>query len=257
MFMKKVLLSLLLFFVFSGVLSAKKLERLKGFYIGGSVGGMDGMSSKDNLKDIEDIYHNEHNKLELLVDRVPSLTTNLFDPKSFCGLEIGYELPLIRENQLLGVRFGYNWHEVIELVTSEVYQSIFTKEGLKEVRSDLTLENEMRSIPVTVYYKYEFKKTKFSVLSGVGLTFVEMKVMQTNKEENIDDKQERIYRSGSKASPHLAGGLEYRFSKLLALSFDLKYTINSETKWEIYGTDLFFKRELGFQGAFTIRFYAF
>jgi hypothetical protein len=254
--MKKVLLPLLMFFVFSGVLSAKSLESLKSFYIGGTVGGMDGMSSKDNLKDIEDICH----KLNPLVYTLPSLTTNLFDPKSFCGLEIGYELPLIRENQLLGVRFGYNWHEVINLTAKTVYSIIYTKEDRdKEVSSGWALENEMRSIPVTVYYKYEFKETKFSVLGGVGLTFVEMKVMQTNKEENIDDKQyERIYRSGSKASPHIAGGLEYRFSKLLGLSFDLKYTINSETKWEIYGTDLpDFKRELGFQGAFTVRFYAF
>ncbi|MDR3124374.1 MAG: porin family protein [Endomicrobium sp.] len=234
---------------------------MKSFYIGGTVGGMDGMSSKDNLKDIEDICHNVHNKLYPL-HGPPWLTTNLFDPKSFCGLEIGYELPLIRENQLLGVRFGYNWHEDMYLVVKTVYSSIPTEVNsrltLKEVSSEWTLENVMQSIPVTVYYKYEFKKTKFSVLGGVGLTFVEMKVIQTNEQKNLDDKQEeRIYRSGSKASPHIAGGLEYRFSKLLGLSFDLKYTINSETKWEIYGTDYVFKRELGFQGAFTIRFYAF
>jgi opacity protein-like surface antigen len=120
----------------------------------------------------------------------------------------------------------------------------------------MILKNKMQSIPVTAYYKYEFKESKFSVLGGVGLTIIDMKWAYTYSAEGEGIKESSVEnKNASKTSPHIAAGLEYRFSKLLALSLDLKYTINSEIKCSDSPDSA--KRELGFQGAFTVRFYAF
>jgi opacity protein-like surface antigen len=117
----------------------------------------------------------------------------------------------------------------------------------------MTLKNKMRSIPVTVYYKYEFKESKFSVLGGVGLTLIDVNIDMNIEMQTGQNASQNT--SKAKTSPHIAGGLEYRFSKLLALSLDLKYTINSEIEQQLFTVS--FKRGLGFQGALTVRFYAF
>ncbi|MDR2066633.1 MAG: porin family protein [Endomicrobium sp.] len=222
--MKKVLLPLLMFFVFSGVLSAK------GFYIGGT----GGMAGTDNFKDCK----NE------IKETNPYATVDLSQSKFFYGLEIGYESPLISENQLLGVRGGYNWHDTISF-------DVKANNGGRTI-----FKNKMQSIPVTAYYKYEFKESKFSVLGGVGLTIIDMKWIYTYSFESGGSKESsEENKNVSKASPHIAVGLEYRFSKLLGLSFDLKYTIGSEIKFDDSASTA--KRELGFQGALAVRLYAF
>jgi outer membrane protein W len=158
---------------------------------------------------------------------------------------VGYESPLISENELLGVRCGYNWHDTLTLTT---------KMNSKGLVLEKPFKNKMQSIPVTVYYKYEFKESKFSVFGGAGATFMNLKWMFV---DNMDNNKKELDKS--KVSPHIAAGLEYRSSKLLGLLLDLKYTIGSEIKCKLSEEDdsLYFKRELGFQGALAVRFYAF
>jgi opacity protein-like surface antigen len=243
MFMKKVLLPVLMFFVFSGVLSAENLESLKGFYIGCTAGMVAG---SDSFGDLKKAYEKDPNPDP---DVSRNVDAELSQPKFFYGLEIGYESPLISENKLLGVRCGYNWHG-----TSSLKVNTTAIEGEEVAKSEATVKSKMQSIPVTLYYKYEFEESKFSVLGGIGLTIINMKLTSTFK-NSTSTKTETTEGNFSKTrtSPHIAGGLEYRFSKLVALSLDLKYTINSEVKYN----DVPFKRDLGFQGALAVRFYAF
>ncbi|MDR0617820.1 MAG: hypothetical protein LBG23_03540 [Endomicrobium sp.] len=66
-------------------------------------------------------------------------------------------------------------------------------------KGELTFKSKMQSIPVTVYYKYEFKDSKFSVLGSVGLTIIDMKWTSTDNYNNTQSKRRML----SKSKRHL------------------------------------------------------
>jgi opacity protein-like surface antigen len=208
--MKKVLAAVLAVFSMAIVAGASDL---KGFYIGGSLGMAGG------------------NNFEKLQDRLTDAgVSSKFNDSTFAyGLELGYEAPVISDNQLLGARLGVTWHDEIKL-------------ELKNTDPSASVANRAYTIPVSVYYKHLFADSKFALMGGLGVTFVNMtwESKLNSSSDNYND---------SKASPHIIAGAEYKFTEVFALGIDLKYAFDTEIKRQV------FKRDFNFQGALAARFY--
>jgi hypothetical protein len=101
------------------------------------------------------------------------------------------------------------------------------------------------SFPITAYYKHDNGIKKVSFYGGAGVTFIKTKF----DEESYGSYDISV--SHSKVFPHIAGGLEYKFTKLFALGLDLKYNISA--KVEKNGLTL--SDRSGLNGALAARFY--
>lgn len=147
------------------------------------------------------------------------------------SLEFLYEFPLQAGDEVnkLGIKAGFDFYGENELKIKNYYYG---------VRGRFT-ENTW-ALPITGYYKYDGGLKNFSFYGGAGVTFI-----KTEVEVGVEDW------SKSKLFPHIAGGAEYRFTKLFALGLDLKYNIGAKLEKE--GGTL--SDRSGFSGALAGRFY--
>lgn len=145
------------------------------------------------------------------------------------SLEFLYEFPLRPGDEVnkLGVKAGLDFYGENELKVNNYY-----------VRGRVT-ENTY-ALPITGYYKYDGGLKNFSFYGGAGLTFI-----RTKLEADSEDI------SKNKLFPHIAGGAEYRFTKLFALGLDLKYNISAKVEKD--GATL--SDRSGFSAALAGRFY--
>ena len=143
------------------------------------------------------------------------------------SLEFLYEFPLHTGDEVnkVGVKAGLDFYGENELKNNYL--------GIKATENTWAL-------PITGYYKYDGGLKNFSFYGGAGVTFI-----KTEVEVGVEDW------SKSKLFPHIAGGAEYRFTKLFALGLDLKYNIGAKLEKE--GGTL--SDRSGFSGALAGRFY--
>jgi opacity protein-like surface antigen len=207
--MKKVLAAVLAVFSMAVVAGASDL---KGFYIGGSLGAAGG------------------NNFEKIQDDMTGVNTKFNDSNFAYGLELGYESPVISDKQLLGARLGVTWHDEIKLEVTDI------------LNNKASVANTAYTIPLSVYYKQLFADSKFALMGGLGVTFVNM-TWETKLNGSSEDY------SDSKTAAHVIAGAEYKFTEVFALGIDLKYAFGTEIKRYDY------KRDFDFQGALAARFY--
>ena len=186
-----------------------------GFYIGIRIGS-------GGTNNFNDVYNPKVVSIE--------------DPKDVSGLEIGYELPIYKLDSsydesskgLVGIRVGF-----------EGYNSNFLNVEDGFSRTNYAFHSVV-IIPVTLYYKYFFGESRFSMTGGFGVSFINASVYDTVVEEET-----------STSSGHVLIGLEYRLFRFFSLGVDLKATPASEVKCGPY------KRDFCYQVAAAIRFYIF
>ena len=146
------------------------------------------------------------------------------------SLEGLYEWDLSDEANKIGVKLGV-----------DIY-------GDNELKLDWESEKYTETtyaFPLTAYYKRDNGIKNWSWFAGAGLT-----LLKTELESKIAGWGKETT-SKSKVFPHITAGAEYRFSKLFALGFDVKYNIAAKVK----KNDTVMSDRSGFGAAITGRFY--
>ena len=153
-------------------------------------------------------------------------STELTEGDGFMGLEVLYEWNLAPKDQI-GVKLGLDWYNKNELELGDPFNDTFKETTFV--------------IPLTAYYKRNNGVQALSYFGGVGISFINTKMKDSDGDS--DDK--------SKVFPHITVGAEYRFTEVFALGLDLKYNIAAKVEKD---GDVYSDRS-GFNGALAARFY--
>ena len=130
----------------------------------------------------------------------------------------------------LGLRFGFDFYGENKLELKGFYSGDYTETTY--------------SFPITVYYRRDNGVKGWSYFGGAGVTFLRTEAEYKGYGGNEE-------RNKSKVFPHIAAGVEYRFTELFALGLDARYNFGAKVKkdgWVISDRS-------GFGAAIAGRFY--
>ena len=104
------------------------------------------------------------------------------------------------------------------------------------------------AFPFTVYYRRDNGVKGWSYFGGAGITFLntELEYNGSFKAASGKDKDDE-----TKVFPHIAAGVEYRFTELFALGLDARYNFNAKVKKD----GIVYSDRSGFGAALAGRFY--
>lgn len=148
----------------------------------------------------------------------------------YFSIEVLHEWALNDEANKIGFKAGWDMYGENELKLKAM--------GLTE-----KITEETYAFPFTLYYKRDNGVQKFSWFAGAGVTIMHTKVEASGPESDDDSK--------TKVFPHIAAGVEYRFTQVFALGLDARYNIAAKVKKD---GDVYSNRS-GFGAALTGRFY--
>jgi opacity protein-like surface antigen len=113
------------------------------------------------------------------------------------------------ESSALGIKAAFDLHQ---------------QDEMDEKTLPMNIKIKSYKIPLTVYYKYKPSSLGLHPWGGAGVTMAYTKWQSPGYSDETDRK----------TGLHVTGGVEYRFTNLIALGLDLTYTFNVKTSNGFY-----------------------
>ncbi len=183
-------------------------------------------------------------KLGMSDNNYPSSYGNVQTSPLVFGIECFYEWSLtnnkLQQEEIInkiGIKLG------LDLYGKNKLQIEFRDiHGIPTDPERWVIKERSKSLPVTVYYKWDKGEKYLSYFVGGGFTFISSNLSANYLESNIKEY---------KWFPHVVVGGEHRFTKDFALGIDFKYNFCAKLK----KGDLILSDHSGLQGSLLAKFY--